>query len=71
MVRLIGGVPDVLVIRYLVSGGTSIIRLEDVRFLIVLRVLSRFPVPPPLRLARAGWRGRRENVRRLHARIWD
>lgn len=72
VVRLVGRVPDVLVIRYLVPWRASIIGLEDVRLLIVLRVLPRLPVPPPLRLARAGWRGRRQNVvGRLHARVRD
>lgn len=65
--RLVCRVPDVLVVGNLVGRRAAVIRLQNVRFLIVLRVLPVLAIAPSLGFAGAGRSVRREHV----GRLWD
>lgn len=66
VVRLVRRVPDVLVVGDLVGRRAAVIRVQDIRLLVVLRVLAVLAIATSLRLVGAGvGRVRRENVGRL------
>lgn len=54
VVRLVRRVPDVFIVGDLVGRRATIIRVQDIRLLIVLRVLAILAIPTSLRLAGAG-----------------